>query len=97
MTGVMTVLEARDRVDAMAPGETLCYYVGFLLADRASRKVAELGDFFLRAGVENAFMFSEDGAPIDGMGLGHLTQLRVHPNPIEVPRSDYMYLFTKAA
>ncbi len=90
MAEVMRVREARDRIDAMKPGDRLCYHTGFLLADRAGRNdVAELADFMLRAGVSGFFLFAEGGEPIDGMGLGHLTQLKIRDD-------DYMYYFTKA-
>ncbi len=90
MAQVMTVKHAQDRIAFMAPGERMCYHTGFLLADRASRKVAALADFMLRAGVSNSFLFAEDGEPIDGLSLGYLTQIKVRD-------FDYMYFFTKAA
>ncbi len=91
MTEVMNVLEARDRIQAMKPGDRLCYHTGFLLADREEMTgLAELADFMLRAGVSNSFLFAEGGEPIDGLSLGYLTQLKVRD-------FDYVYFFTKAA
>ncbi len=91
MIKVMRVREARDRINAMEPGDRWCYHTGFLLADRAGRDdVTELADFMLRAGVSSSFLFAEDGEPIDGMSLGYLTQRKIRD-------FDYIYYFTKAA
>lgn len=86
----MTVEQARERISALAPGARMCYHIGFLLADRARREVAVFANFMLRAGVEDAYMFSESNEPIAGLGLGYLTQEKI---------SDgfYLYYFTKAA
>ena len=90
MIEVMDVREARGIIEEMKPGDRLCYYVGFLLADRASRKVAALADFMLRAGIPEGFLFSEEGEPLGGLNLGYLTQRRVKA-------FCYKYYFTKAA
>ena len=91
MTGAaMTTEQAKNRIIQMAPGARMCYHAGFLLADRARRKVAALADFMLLAGVEDAYMFSETSSPIAGLGLGYLTQEKIS-------NGSYLYYFTKAA
>jgi hypothetical protein len=86
----VTVEQAQERISAMAPGTRLCYHIGFLLADRARRKVTLLADFMLRAGVGDAYTFSESSEPIAGLGLGYLTQEKIS-------EGRYRYYFTKAA
>lgn len=86
----LTVAEARARITRMRPGDRFAYFTGYLpVAKIAHASVAELADFMLLAGTLRGYIFARDDTPIEGLGLGHLTQERIRA-------FMYVYLFTKA-
>lgn len=101
MIKYLTAYEAKGRIRAMRPGTRICWFRGYLPraryatnyrneeATKEARRVNELANFMLRAGLPPAFQYSADGEPMAGLGLGHLTQRRL-------ALFDYEYLFTKS-
>lgn len=83
-----TVKSARRYLPRMKPGDSVCYYVGFLARDRMyGSDLSFLANFMLRQGTPDEFSFGE-GCTVKGEGLGHLTQRRLTVN-------RFAYFFTR--
>ena len=85
----LKVEDAKGRIAKMRPGDRFVYFTGYLpVAKLAHAEVAELADFMLLAGIPRGYKFAREAAPIEGLGLGHLTQERIRA-------FMYVYMFTK--
>ena len=85
---VLSPREARHKIGNLDPGESFCYYLGFILKDRQFDKtVKKLGDYMLKQGTPKNFLIGKE-LVVSGKNKGHLTQRRVGEELFE-------YIFTK--
>ena len=87
--GALAVYEAAGRIQKMRPGDRFCYFTGYLPKARLEDKqLDKLASFMLRTGLPSMFKFAADDTPVNGLGLGFLTQERIKS-------FAYDYYFTK--